>query len=197
MSKKSESAYKNNLKQNSNKNNNIIEFSQKDDLLKKVNSIHLPRWEELPDIDLYLDQLVTLIEKNLNPYVYDMENPIITKTMINNYVKHGIIDPPEKKKYNRAHISSIFVICILKSVYSMNNVSKLLKLATTNFKIEYSYNKFCELFEQSMKSIFSHKKIEFDKNASDDLILLQNVIQSVAYKIYVEKTFLENINKEE
>ena len=189
MSKKSELLDEKNIKI---KDKKIINFSKKTDLIKKVNSIHLPRWEELPDIDLYLDQLVTLLDKNLSQYVEDEGNPIITKTMINNYVKHGIIPPPEKKKYNRTHIASIFVICILKSVYSMNNVNKLIILATTDFKIEHSYNKFCDLFESSMKSVFSNDKIEFEKNASKDLILLQNVVQSVAYKIYVEKTFFED-----
>lgn len=188
MSKKTELAEEKNIKT---KKEKIVAFSHKIDFIKKVNSIHLPRWEELPDIDLYLDQLVTLLDKNLSPYVVENESPIITKTMINNYVKQGIIIPPKKKKYNREHIACIFVICILKSVYSMNNVSKLLKLATTDFEIQNSYNKFCDLFESSMKSIFANKKLEFDKNVSKDLILLQNVVQSVAYKIYVEKTFFE------
>ena len=114
--------------------------------------------------------------------------------MINNYVKQGAISPPEKKKYCKEHIASIFVICILKSVYSINNVTDLLKLATTNFKIEYSYNKFCDIFEYSIKSIFNHNKLEFSTSISNDEILLQNVIQSVAYKIYVEKVFLNNNN---
>ncbi len=160
--------------------------------LEIFQNVHIPRWEELPDLDLYLDQLVTLLDTYLSPYIGDGENQIITKTMINNYVKQGAISPPKKKKYNKEHIASIFVICILKSVYSISNVADLLKLATTNFKIKYSYNKFCDIFEYSVKSIFKHNKLEFSTSISNDEILLQNVIQSVAYKIYVEKTFLNN-----
>ena len=62
-------------------------------------SIHIPRWEELPNIDLYLDQVVTLLEEYLGNFITNKEDKIITKTMINNYVKHGIITPPENKKY--------------------------------------------------------------------------------------------------
>lgn len=175
--------------------NNVLTFKRSKNFLNTIENIHVPRWKELPDIDLYLDQLVTLLDKYLSPYVGDNENPIITKTMINNYVKQGTIAPPEKKKYNREHIASIFVICILKSVYSISNVSALLKLATTDFRIDISYNKFCELFERSMKSIFLHEKIEFSQKATDSEILLQNVIQSVVYKIYVEKSFLEDENE--
>ncbi len=183
-----------------NNNENIKETTKKKKKIQNSSSIeifqniHIPRWEELPNIDLYLDQLVTLLDTYLSDYIGDSENQIITKTMINNYVKQGAISPPEKKKYCKEHIASIFVICILKSVYSINNVTDLLKLATTNFKIEYSYNKFCDIFEYSIKSIFNHNKLEFSTSISNDEILLQNVIQSVAYKIYVEKVFLNNNN---
>ncbi len=50
--------------------------------------IHIPRWEELPNIDLYLDQVVTILEDYLKDLVNSKEDKIITKTMINNYVKH-------------------------------------------------------------------------------------------------------------
>ena len=189
MSKTAEKEIKKSEKNNKNINENIIEF-QDNNYAEKIQSLHIPRWEELPSIDLYLDQVVTLIDKFLLPYLGNEDDSIlITKTMINNYVKQGIIKSPEKKKYNREHIACLFVICSLKTVYSISNISELIEVGITKFKVENSYNKFCTLFEYALKSIFKNKHIEFPSTNIKEQILLQNVIQSVAYKIYVEKTF--------
>ena len=189
MSKSAEKEIKKSEKNNKNINENIIEF-QDNNYAEKIQSLHIPRWEELPSIDLYLDQVVTLIDKFLLPYLGNEDDSIlITKTMINNYVKQGIIKSPEKKKYNREHIACLFVICSLKTVYSISNISELIEVGITKFKVENSYNKFCTLFEYALKSIFKNKHIEFPSTNIKEQILLQNVIQSVAYKIYVEKTF--------
>ena len=189
MSKSAEKEIKKSEKNNKNINENIIEF-QDNNYAEKIQSLHIPRWEELPSIDLYLDQVVTLIDKFLLPYLGNEDDSIlITKTMINNYVKQGIIKPPEKKKYNKEHIACLFVICSLKTVYSISNISDLIDVGINKFKIDSSYNKFCTLFEYALKSIFKNKRIEFPSTNIKEQILLQNVIQSVAYKIYVEKTF--------
>ena len=77
------------------------------EMLKKedIEKFHMPRWEELPEIDLYLDQVVTFIDKYLHDYLQyendNKENKIVTKTMINNYVKQKVMDAPIQKKYNR------------------------------------------------------------------------------------------------
>ena len=79
-----------------------------------LSNFHLPRWNELPNLDLYLDQLVTILEKYLKDCIGNKEETIITKTMINNYVKQGLIKPPRKKKYSRLHIATLIVICIVR-----------------------------------------------------------------------------------
>ncbi len=173
-------------------NRKIVEFKDNNikSYIESLQSFHIPRWEELPSIDLYLDQLVTLLDNCLSPYIATSDDPLITKTMINNYVKQGIIVAPEKKKYGKKQIASLFVICTFKPMYSISNIHSLIKLATTDFRIETSYNRFCELFENSLKSIFAHNGIDYSEKTSLDDILLQNAVKSVAYKIYVEKTFL-------
>ena len=91
-----------------------------------IMKIHIPRWNELPEIDLYLDQVVNYLEKYLDQYNVIREEKIITKTMINNYVKLGIMPAPEKKKYSREHIAYLIVICVLKQVYSISDIGKLM-----------------------------------------------------------------------
>ena len=73
--------------------------------IEKIIKHHLPRWNELPEIDLYLDQVVNYLEKYLGILSSNDDDKIITKTMINNYVKQGIMPAPEKKKYGKTHIA--------------------------------------------------------------------------------------------
>ena len=161
-----------------------------------TNSInfHIPRWEELPNIDLYMDQVVSFIEESLTnifPFKDNKEDKFITKTMINNYVKQGILNPPINKKYNRTHLARLIVICILKQVYSINDIDSLIKLALETSGIEISYNKFCMLVEKCIDSTF--KKEEFvypNEELTDERYLLKTVVQTFVNKLYVQKTFL-------
>ncbi len=73
----------------------------------------MPRWNELPNVDLYLDQVVTFINSSLNSFILSnvsnsskTENQILTKTMINNYVKNKLIEPPKKKKYSKVQLAN-------------------------------------------------------------------------------------------
>ena len=93
---------------------------------KEIAGFHIPRWNEIPKIDLYLDQLVCLLEQYLSNYIKnDDSEKIITKTMINNYVKHKIINPPVNKKYNTEHIAYLFVI---KRLFIIINAVLLIRL---------------------------------------------------------------------
>ena len=141
---------------------------------KEIANFHIPRWNELPTIDLYLDQLVSLLDQYLSNYIVtdtdikknkekekekekekDSDGKIITKTMINNYVKHKIINPPINKKYNREHIAYLFVVCVLKQVYSINDIAKLIELAINGASIEKAYNRFCNELEMAIKVTFT------------------------------------------
>ena len=159
-------------------------------------NFHIPRWEELPNIDLYMDQVVTFIEESLislSPSKDDIKDKVVTKTMINNYVKHGILTPPINKKYNRTHLARLIVICILKQVYSINDINSLIALALETSGIEISYNKFCILVERAIDSTF--KKEEFvypNEELTDERYLLKTVVQTFVNKLYVQKTFLNN-----
>lgn len=161
---------------------------------KDILNFHIPRWEELPNIDLYMDQVVSLIEEsltNLIPSKDDKDDKVITKTMINNYVKHGILTPPINKKYNKNHLARLIVICILKQVYSINDIDSLITLALKTSGIEISYNKFCMLVEKAIDSTF--KKEEFvypNEELTEERYLLKTVVQTFVNKLYVQKAFL-------
>lgn len=164
---------------------NIKKYIEKD-----ISEFHIPRWEEIPNIDLYMDQAIIILEKYLESYIDNRSEKIITKTMINNYVKQQILEPPVNKKYNREHIATLFVICILKQVYSIPDISELIKLALKKHSIEASYNKFCDELENSITLIFKGEDYFENRIMNKEIYLLRNVVLSFANKLYVTKTFL-------
>ena len=157
---------------------------------ENTSNFTLPKWEELPNIDLYLDQVVTLLENYFKDLISFKGEKIITKTMINNYVKHGILKSPENKKYNKEHIARLIVICILKQVYSINDINALIKLALETASIEVSYNKFCIFLEKAVNSVFYKALYIDDEEMTEERYILKNVVLSFANKLYVEKVFL-------
>mgnify|MGYP005777608667 CR=1 FL=1 len=161
---------------------------------ENFSKFHMPRWNELPDIDLYLDQVVNYLERYLANYSVNKEDKIITKTMINNYVKQGIMPAPEKKKYNRSHIAYLLVICILKQVYSINDIGKLISLTIMSFELSKVYNRFCANLEISIKNVFTRKEFPNVEKMTEEQYLLKNVVQAFADKLYVEMKFLNKNN---
>ena len=155
-----------------------------------IDKFHIPRWEELPNIALYLDQVVTLVNSYLSLALSSTldnrkDNAVLTKTMINNYVKYNLIDAPEKKKYGKNQLAKIFVICILKQVYSMSDINALINIALTSVEIQTSYNQFCIQFENALKCAFSQKDFTVKTaNNTNNQYLLKVVLLSCAYKIY-------------
>lgn len=151
---------------------------------------YIPTWEEIPDIDLYLDQVVTLLEEYLRPFSLEPEDKVITKTMINNYVKQNIISAPVNKKYNKEQVAMLFVICMLKQVYSINDISRLIKLSFKNNEPSIAYTKFADELRLVIKEIFEEKKGEDKPKDREEQIILQNVVNSFVSKLYVRKEFL-------
>lgn len=112
---------------------------------------HLPRWEEFPAFELYIDQVLAFINEKLSIFALDGE-PIITAAMINNYVKNGALHPPVKKKYNREHLAKLLVICIGKRMLSLADLSEALATMTRIFTLPEGYNTFCDELEYELFS---------------------------------------------
>ena len=157
-----------------------------------IEFFHIPRWNELPSVDLYLDQVVNLINSCLSPYIFfnndykKGETTLLTKTMINNYVKNNLIEPPIKKQYSKIQIAKLFVICVLKQVYSMQDIKNLINIALKDSSLENAYDKFCHLFEETLSCTYKRKDFINNNFSSDNLYLLKSVLLSCSYKIYVQ-----------
>jgi len=83
----------------------------------------LPSWDALPDFGLYMDQVIVLMERALEGVLPKGE---LTKSMVNNYVKVGLIPRPVGKKYEREHLAMLLMVCILKQALSMEEIAALL-----------------------------------------------------------------------
>lgn len=159
-----------------------------------IKNFHLPRWSELPNIDLYIDQLVSFLDQYLAGYIKndnEKEEKIITKTMINNYVKHKVIKAPMNKKYNKEHMASLFVIFILKEVYSIHEIEKLIGLAIETSPIGLAYDRFCSELEKAIRIVFAEKNYVKNSKLSQEQFILRNVVQSFANKLYVQRVYLK------
>ena len=85
------------------------------------------KWEGMPDIDLYMDQVVTYLRRQLALFQDDSEASLVTRSIINNYVKDGIVPRPVNKRYAREQLSALMMACVLKRVLPMQQVKQLLR----------------------------------------------------------------------
>lgn len=113
--------------------------------------LELPTWEVLPDIGLYMDQVVTLMDRTFSPALPKGE---MTKSMVNNYVKVGMIPRPTGKKYDRDHLAMLIMIGVLKQALSMESISRLLEVVCRD-GVKEGYDRFrmmTESIDQSAQS---------------------------------------------
>ncbi len=120
--------------------------------------------EELPHIDLYMDQVTTFMEEKLKPVCRNPdEDKILTKTMINNYVKNNLMPPPDKKKYSREHMLLLIFIYYFKGLMSIGDIQTLMKPLTEQY---FGEDKDFKL-EDIYKEVFSMEKEEIDTLKKD------------------------------
>lgn len=91
----------------------------------EVCALRLPRWNELPDIELYMDQVIALMGKYMNSA--PEEDKLLTPSMVNNYVKMGLMPAPVKKKYSRSHLAHLIIICVMKRVMPMTGINSFIQ----------------------------------------------------------------------
>ncbi len=114
-----------------------------------IPQIHLPRWEELPDIDLYMDQVLKLTDKHFSL----LEIKPVTAAMINNYVKLKLLPPPKNKKYTRMHVAFIFSIAILKDVFEIIQIREGIFYETKILGLKQAYNYFVIELENALRLV--------------------------------------------
>ena len=151
---------------------------------ERINSAHIPTWDELPTLNLYMDQLIFILSEIFEPYFDDVPK-LINKAIINNYVKLGYIPAPVKKKYSKEHIAYLVVVCSLKQVMPIAAISALVKAQTEKIPLSEFYDNFCANREKAVLAALGEAEIgigdpEYPKTAQTSLSL---ALSAQAYSI--------------
>lgn len=161
--------------------------------LDAIKNYKLPAFNEIPDVGLYLNQSATYINKALEP----LFGQAITESMISNYVKKKLIDNPVKKQYSREMIAYLLFIAIAKNVASLDDLQFLIQKQKLKYNAKEAYEYFQRAFETILKSVFGFDASKDDKEKRTvEEELLENIIVTVAHKLYVDIAF-DILKKEE
>ncbi|MFI3115033.1 MAG: DUF1836 domain-containing protein [Clostridia bacterium] len=156
-----------------------LEFKQ------QVLNIKLPRYNELPNIGLYIDQVITYLEKTIG--ILYTQDECITASMVANYVNQGLMTPTNKKKYTNDHIAFLILIFIFKQIYSINEIKAIIKVhEDIGFPVEKSYNYLASELENVLKSTFSKQGVPQDsiKIHSELRFFIRSSVIAYANKFY-------------
>ncbi len=145
-----------------------------DDLINSImNSLsridHI-KSDSIPNIDLYMDQVTTFMDKHLKNTKRSDEDKVLTKTMINNYAKNHLLPPPEKKKYSKDHVLILIFIYYFKNILSINDIQTMLQPLTD----KYYQAKGAHSLESVYDEIFSLEKSQIDA-IKDDILKKYNI----------------------
>lgn len=157
---------------------------------KQLDLLKLPRWKQLPTVDQYLEQVLQLIEEWLGDYLPHSGEKLVTRTMVNNYVKQRYLKAPENKKYNRLSIACLFVITLLKPVYTIEEISKLIQRGIDFKDAEFAYDQFCDMVEEAVRHAFDGSPMPKLTNSNDPRDMFWHVCNSFASQLYVRHTYL-------
>ena len=146
-----------------------------------VTGFHLPRYRELPDIGLRLEQVVR--------YVNRYAPSPITGSMVSNYVKQKLIPGPDKKSYGPETIAYLIFVAYVKAVVSMDDIRLLMDVQRDSYSLSVAYDYFCDEFENLLQFFCGLKQMP-DRVGHDDTAekeLLRTALLSITYKVYLDQ----------
>ena len=112
---------------------------------KYLRGFRLPEWEEIPDLGLYMDQILMLLTGYLDYLPPEIkEEKVITAATVNNYVRMKVMPEPKKKKYYRIHIAYLIMICTLKQTLNLSTLQKLIPLELSETEIKEIYSSYAQ-----------------------------------------------------
>ena len=178
-------------------------------ILKQFSELDYVHPEDIPNIDLYVDQVTTFIESQLSSLKRDEDEKILTKTMINNYTKNHVLPSPDKKKYSKDHVLTLILIYYLKSFLSIKDIQTLLAPITDKYFGTESELSFYELYEELVAQGNGQSKAlikdviakynamqnAFSDAPEEDQEFLRNFgfICMLSFDVYIKKMMIETL----
>ena len=179
------------------------------DLLAYVDSLTRVHPSEIPGIDLYMDQITTFMDSQLEASKRHADDKILTKTMINNYAKNRLLPAPVRKKYSKEHILLLLFIYYYKNLLSISDIQSILNPITDkyfgkdgSYSLEDIYREVFGLEHQETQNLMKDLARKFNTScqtfpdaAPEDAELLRNfsLICMLSYDVYVKKTIIERL----
>ena len=180
-----------------------------DSILESIEKMDYVKSTNIPNIDLYMDQVTTFMEKALASSKRYPNDKILTKTMINNYAKDDLLPPPLKKKYSKEHLMILTFIYYFKSILSIKDIETLLTPITqkyfhseSNLDISHIYDEVCSfekertrILQEDIKNAYETSKKTFSEVKEDDQAFLQffSFICMLSFDVYVKKQIVEKL----
>ncbi len=178
-------------------------------ILESVSLIDYIHSGDIPNIDLYMDQVTTFMETQLASTKRYETDKILTKTMINNYTKNNLLPPPDKKKYSKEHILLLIFIYYFKNILSIKDIETLLKPVTEKYfhtdsspSLTDLYEEVCSMekaqtgpLQKELRETFERAESAFSDVPEEDRTRLQlfSFICSLSFDVYVKKQIIEKL----
>ncbi len=161
-------------------------------LIKKLSEIEYIKPGEIPNIDLYMDQVTTFMDSHLDSLKRHADDKILTKTMINNYAKNNLLPPPVKKKYSKEHLLILIFIYYFKNILSISDIQSLLNPLTEKyFKKDSSPS-----LEDIYKEVFELERSQIGALSRDIIEKYKKVDSHFSSKYENEEDNLNNDDKQ-
>ena len=178
-----------------------------EDFIKKIlDDIDTFNIDDIPNIDLYMDQVTTYLNDKFANTKRHEDDKLMTKTMINNYVKSRLLPSPEKKKYTKDHMMVLIMIYFFKNIISINDVNKLITpLLDSYFHNEeipleniintfLTFAKQCNLTDSILTEYNECREIFKDANVKDkEYLVTMGLITMLSYDTFVRKIVIEKL----
>ena len=178
-------------------------------ILSSISRIDYVRPDDIPNIDLYMDQVTTFMEKELASSKRHADDKILTKTMINNYAKNNLLPSPVKKRYSREHLLVLIFIYYFKNILSINDIQTLLNPITDKYFKSQEKLDLTSIYEE----VFSMEKEQIEvlkkellkdyqtaqntftdaPEDEQDFLKLFSFICLLSFDVYMKKTIIEQM----
>ena len=160
-----------------------MEHKLKAELAELMGAFELPRYDQLPDVGLYLEQTTKYINQRLEPLGFAE----VTGSMVRNYVKMGLVASPDHKQYNADHIAYLISTVILKHVLSLEHIHTMFSMQVKVYTVPVAYDYFCMELENVLRVRFGIKDHldEIGVTESLEKEILRSAIVAVSHMVYV------------
>ena len=171
--------------------NRGIEYEGKNTTVN-IEEFRLPRYAQIPDVGLYLEQVVRYV----NSHLAILGEPALTSSMVSNYVKQRLIPAPQKKLYTAQHLARLLFIAVVKSVVPLDGLRMMFGIQEDSYALQTAYDYFCDEFENMLGAAFgiAPARQGIGETQSDEKDLLRNTISATVNMVYLDR-YLEAYQK--